>query len=163
MLASVTLPGSPAPLTLGPAPDGLGQRLYAVDTTPGPESEYVATGGWRLLGLNPAALDVERQLQVTYLPRRLAVAPDGNHLYTLDAGGTTVLHHDLSTGGQRSLARLRGEGVSLAVTATHVYVPNLYRSEVSAIDRRNGYTKAIPVGRRPTAIVVGGTIRLPSG
>jgi hypothetical protein len=156
VLASVHLPGSPAPLTLGPAPDGLGQRLYCVEATPGPESEYVATGGWRLLGLNPATLDVERQLQVAYLPRRLAVAPDGNHLYTLDAGGTTVLHHDLSTGRQRTLARLRGEGASLAVTATDVYVPNLYGSEVWALDRRTGHTRATPVGRRPTAIVAGG-------
>jgi DNA-binding beta-propeller fold protein YncE len=155
ILTSVHLPGAPGALILAPAPDGIGQRLYCVDATPGPESEQAVAGGWRLLGLNPATLEVESTLSITYLPRRFAAAPDGNHLYGLNDGGTGVMHHDLATGQQRRLARVRGDGVSLVVTAERVYVPNAHGGEVWAIDRRSGRVEAIAVGRRPTKIVVG--------
>ena len=58
-VAVLPLAGVVVPLALGPAPGGLGRRLYAVERLAGPEDEAAGPTRGRLLGLHPTTLEVE--------------------------------------------------------------------------------------------------------
>jgi hypothetical protein len=143
----------PVLLALGPAPGGLGRRLYAVERLAGPEDE--APGGtWaRLLGLHPATLEVERERPLDAVPTRLAVAPDGEVAYALH--DFTLTRLGLAGGPDRSVA-LPGRGLALAVAGDRVYVSSASGPELWAFRRRDGRLVAtLRVGQVPTDLLLG--------
>lgn len=159
------LAGVPEHLVLAAAPGQVGQRLYCVEGTPGPEVRNARTvgpdaGRWRLVGLNPVALEVESALPLSEGPVSVAVAPDGSEGYVVPASTTglrsTLLQVDLRTGQSRPLIVLPGQSVGgLVVTGERVYVPHSLGSAVWAVDRRHGrLAKTIAVGRHPLDITL---------
>jgi hypothetical protein len=167
------VPGLPGELVLGLAPGGGGARLYGLAALPGTEWEAIADqaidylGGflgaeeWLLVGLDPATLEVASRQALPFAPRSLTVAPDGQHAYAFDGGGSSplrsdLIHVDLARGVSRRLAAVPGPGLGgLAVTAQRLYAPNADGSEVWVGDRRGRTVATWRVGRRPLGIALG--------
>lgn len=142
-------------LLLAAAPERSGSRLYVVEGTPGAENEYTVLGRWRLLGIDPATFEIEREIPVRVMLRALTVAPDGDHAYALPAGGTKLLHLDLLTGALHPLASFPAASVSLVAITRHVYVPDPVGDQVWIVDRRHpDRLRTVNVGRHPTSIVM---------
>jgi DNA-binding beta-propeller fold protein YncE len=154
--AVLLVAGRPRHLTLAPAPGRTSTTLYAVviqqDEGHDPPTVYHT----RLLGLNPASLEVESERPLGFVPRRLAVAPDGDHAYALLDHAVVRLPLADAAGADALLAVLPGRGYDLAVVLDRVYVSNAYGSELWAVDaRREGPVRPIPVGGRPTGLMPG--------
>jgi hypothetical protein len=154
--AVLLVAGLPGHLTLAPAPGRGPTTLYAVvirqDEGHDPPTVYHA----RLLRLNPASLDVESERPLGFVPRRLAVAPDGDRAYALL--DQVVVRLDLTgPGGDATpVALLPGFGFDLAVTHDRLYVSNPFGRELWSIDgRREWAVRSIPVGRGPMGITLG--------
>jgi hypothetical protein len=145
-VAVLPLAGVVVPLALGPAPGGLGRRLYAVERLAGPEDEAAGPPPrGRVLGLHPTTLEVESARPLDGGPQRLAVAPDGEAAYALTDGTLTRL--GLAGEPDRSVV-LPGRGLALAVTRDRVYVSSAHGPELWAVRRRDGRLVAtLPVGR----------------
>ena len=147
--------GVPSLLVLAPAGERDGTRLYAVETLAGPEDDPPRPARGRLLLLDPATLEVERQWPHDYRPAGLAVAPDGGRAYLLLEA--TVRTLDLATGADRLLARLPERALGLAVTRDRVYAVGPDGPGVWALRRRDGRLLAtLPVGRGPVALALSG-------
>jgi DNA-binding beta-propeller fold protein YncE len=154
LLAALALAGPPSSLTLAPAPGKVGARLYCVESLSGAEYEPGMPFRGRLLGLNPETLEVETVRPLGFKPARLAVAPDGDRAYALHEHA--VMRLDLAGGGDALLTNLPEPGAGLAVTHDRVYVSDFYGGQLWALDRHpEGRVTAIPVGRHPTAIMLG--------
>lgn len=153
-LGVAALPGTPRWLRLAPAPGPGGQLLYCLVGGAGSgedsaaEGDPVAGGPWRLLGLDPLTLRVEREHLLPRPLRALRVAPDGSAGYALDAlVGREVVRLDLRTGATRRLATLPRAGADLVVTRERIYVADR-SAAVWALDRHGGaLAQAIDVGR----------------
>jgi DNA-binding beta-propeller fold protein YncE len=156
--------GVPEHLLLAAAPGHEGPRLYAVEGTPGPEARNpgvpsvpgLDAGAWRLVGIDPATLDVESVLPLGEQPGAVTVTPDGNDAYVRAARGRTVAHVDLRTGRSRPLVTLPGLSAGgPVVSGERLYAPDSLGSAVWAVDRRRGrLAQTIPVGRRPLGITL---------
>jgi hypothetical protein len=155
--AAFPLAGAPSGLTVGPAPGGVGARLYAVESSAGPEREPGYTSSGRLLGLNPDTLVVESVRPLGVVPVRLAVAPDGYQAYALH--DQDVLRLDLVGQADARLVMLPEPGQGLAVTRDRVYVSLFFENALWVLDRhKEGQARSwrmVPVGRHPTAVVLG--------
>jgi len=153
-LGVAVLPGPPAWLRLAPAPGPGGQLLYCLVGGPGSggdpaaHSDPVAGGPWRLLGLDPLTLRVEREHILPRPLHALGVASDGSAGYAFDALlEREVVRLDLRTGGTRRLALLPRAGADLVVTRERLYVADR-SAAVWAIDRHGGaLAQTIGVGR----------------
>ena len=150
-MAVLPLAGVAVQVALGPAPGGLGRRLYAVERRAGPEDEAAGPPRGRVLGLHPTTLEVESARPLDGGPQRLAVAPDGEAAYALTDGTLTRL--GLAGGPDRSVV-LPGRGLALAVTRDRVYVSSAYGPELWAFRRRDGRLVAtLPVGAPATDLL----------
>ena len=163
VLAGLPLDGAPSHLVLAPEPGGAGARLYGVETlapAPGPDGPDGAYAG-RLLGLDPATLEVRSTQPLTRPPLALAVGPDGARAYALvgrgdPARGDALTELDLAAGTARPFATLPEGAVGLAVTAARVYASAPTRDVVWALDRRTGQPIAsLAVGRGPAGLTLG--------
>jgi hypothetical protein len=141
--AVLRLAGSPTLLVSGPAPGGLGRRLYVVEAFAAPEQEPPAPFRGRLLGLDPATLQIEAVYPLSYAPGRVVIAPDGDEAYTLLDG--TVIRTDLASGREHRLAVLPGTGLDLAVTAEHVHIVAGASQNVAWHVPRRGIPRVQPV------------------
>jgi hypothetical protein len=151
-VAVLPLAGVAVQVALGPAPGGLGRRLYAVERRPGVEDEAMGPTRVRVLGLHPTTLEVESERLLDGDLQRLAVAPGGDVAYALHDAALTRL--DLAGGPDRSVA-LPGRGLALAVTRDRVYVSSAFRPELWAVRRRDGRLVAtLPVGRPAAELLV---------
>ena len=164
-LGAAVLPGPPAQLRLARAPGGAERVLYCLggglgpEGDPGAEADLVAGGPRRLLALDPSTLLPEHEHALPHPVRALAVAPDGDAAYALDAAGRrAVVRVDLRTGTTRRLAALPGAGAALAVTRERVYVAD-GRGAVWAIDARSGaLVGTLAVGRGPIGLALSGSV-----
>jgi DNA-binding beta-propeller fold protein YncE len=150
--------GAPTHLTLAPAPGRTTTRLYCLvtveDQTHDPPIAYHA----RLLGLNPASLDVESERPLGFWPRRLVVAPDGDHVYALLERSVVRLALADPSGAGTLAVPLPGIGFDLAVTRDRLYVSNAFGSELWAFDRRRNWpARPVPVGHHPMGMAFGRT------
>jgi DNA-binding beta-propeller fold protein YncE len=161
----MSLAGVPEHLVPAARPGRVGERLYCVEGSPGPEvrnpgSAVGDAGQWQLLGLNPATLELESALPLPGEPAAVAVAPDGNTAYVRPthtaALRSTILHVDLTTGHVQPPIVLPGERVGgLVVTGERLYVPHSGGSAVWAVDRRRGrLAQTISVGRHPLGLTL---------
>jgi hypothetical protein len=125
---------------------------------PGSETDPFADGPWRLLALDPATLRPDRAHVLPHPVRALALAPDGDAAYALDAGGRReVVRVDLRTGTTRPFATLPAPGADLAVTPERVYIAD-GRSAVWALDRRRGaLIQTVAVGRGAVGLALSGS------
>jgi DNA-binding beta-propeller fold protein YncE len=157
LLAAAPLAGEPKELALGPAPGRVGSRLYAVESLAGPEHDPSYPSFGRLLGLSTDTLAVESSRVLGFVPARLAVTPDGDQAYALH--DQDVVRLDLLGQADARLAFLPEPGHGLAVTHDRVYVSRFFGSALWVLDRhRDGQANplsTVPVGGRPTAIVLG--------
>jgi hypothetical protein len=151
--AAQRLASAPLGLSLAPAPDRSGVRLYYLEMLSAPEAASLGAARGRLRGLNPTTLAVESEYALDAGGVGLAMAPDGEDAYVLTADGYALTQLQLTTATQHRLVALPERGVSLAVTGERVYVVNPWGNEVWAVDRRPGQPlRRIPVGRGPVRI-----------
>ena len=129
----------------------------APEDDPRAEADLAANGPRRLLGLDPLTLLPERDYALPAPVCALAVAPDADAAYALDAAGRRALVRiDLRTGTARRLAALPGAGAALAVTRERVYVAD-GRGAVWALDARGGaLVRTLAVGRGPIGLALSG-------
>ena len=163
-LAVRPLAGPAGAVVLARAPDGGAPRLYSVELAVGADPEAPAGDHARLLGLDPATLEVERAYPLGFRPRALAVAPDGERAYALAGAGNRLMEIDLLGGAQRHLADVPGAAQGLAVAGPRLYVPDPYGGAVLVFDRRTGDPVArVRVGRRPAVVlaVIGDRLSAP--
>ena len=163
VLAGLPLDGAPSHLVLAAGPAGTGERVYAVETlapAPGPDGPDGAYAG-RLLGLDPATLEVRSAAPLARPPLALAVGPDGARAYALVGRGDpnrgdALTELDLAAGTARPFATLPEGAVGLAVTAARVYASAPTRDVVWALDRRTGrHLASLAVGRGPAGLALG--------
>src|SRR5262245_39002285 len=159
---------TPEDVALGPAPDGAGPRLYVVAEALDPdETRPEAAAGrwasalrWRLLGLHPTTLALERDVPLPGPARGLAVAPDGRDAYALGAAdlqaGAALQRIDLVRGVAAVVGRAPGLGVAgPAVTRDRLYVPDTFADRLWVADRAGRPLGTVPAGRRPLGIATG--------
>ena len=173
----IAIDGALGPLSLGLAPGGTGQRLYAARATTSPstfdpieclashpDDPYFDGSQWDLLDVDPVTLAVEAIHLLPQPPRWFAVAPDGEHAYGL-AGWVNVLHVNLIDGTVGRLTQLPDMGFGLVVGQERVYVADLFGDAVWDIDRRDGRLRRhISVGHRPLGLAMeGGSAALHPG
>jgi DNA-binding beta-propeller fold protein YncE len=168
-LGFLPLAGVPGRIMLAPSSERLGLRLYCVqgigmrDDSSEYDAgvpEFYSANRWQLLKVDPVKLEMEREYEISALPRWLTVAADGKDAYAI-AGygspdlGSTIMHLDLTTGGVRLLGRAPGTGFSgLAVADRRIYVPDGSSDGVAVVNRRDGaFVKTIHVGRHPIGIL----------
>jgi hypothetical protein len=173
VVAGLPLAGAPSHLVLAPGPAGTGARLYAVETPaqrpvlegtggpPQPGGPDEAAGAGRLLGLDPASLEVLSVQPLAHPPLALAVGPDGERAYALvglgdPRRGDALTELDLVAGTERPFAALPGAALDLAATPGRVYASAPTRGVVWALDRRTGRLVAtLPAGRGPAGLALG--------
>jgi hypothetical protein len=171
--AAAPLDGVPGPLTLAPAPGGAGQRLYAAEALPaaevarpgepftgcasaGYDDLFEGAPGWRVRELDAATLAAEGDHAVPYPMRALAATPDGGTAFVL-AGTAAVLRLRPGGGPVAPFAVLPDVAMGLAATDARVYTVGVFRDRVWGLDRRRGdLVQALPTGRHPVGITVGG-------
>ena len=164
-VAALAVDGAPAALSLGPARDRPGARLYAavatLDADPGgaqDEASRIAQAqAWRLLGLDATTLAPERDLPLRAPALGLTVAPEGRDAYAFATDhrpfGRLLLRIDLLTGTAAPAGAAPGFGTGgLAVTRDRLYVADPFNDRLWTADRLGRARGTVPVGRRPTAI-----------
>ena len=164
-VAAAAVDGAPEALGLSPARDRPGVRLYAAVATPepdpaGPRDELIGLPPprrWRLLGLDPATLDVEREFPLPVPALELAVAPDGRDAYAVATEyhptGRLLVRIGLRTGAVAPLgyAPVTGPG-GFAVTADRLYVADTLRDRLWTADRAGVPHGSLATGPRPGGI-----------
>jgi hypothetical protein len=168
-VASAPLPGVPEQLLVAPAPEGAGQRLYAVTaTTHAAASRDSAVGAgalaaeateWRLTGFDPDTLLVETEQALSHRPLWLSVTPDGRRAFAV-AGPTSlltpsvVLRVDL-VGGSASLIReAPGRAMGLAVTGDRLFLADPDGRQLWVLDHRARPVRTFHTGQHPIAVVL---------
>jgi hypothetical protein len=172
-VASAALEGVPGPLVLAPAPDGVGQRLFAAEALParelvlpGQSPGECAWGGygerfegaraWRVWSLDATTLVPEEEHAVPYPVRALAATPDGGDAYVL-AGRAAVLRLAPAGGPARPFATLPDWAVGLAATDDQVFTLDAFGDRVWCLDRARGRVlRTIPTGRGPLGLALAG-------
>jgi hypothetical protein len=164
--------GPPRALVLAPAPGPPDRRLYSLEGGAGPDGSGDADWGtgdpastgaavWRLVGLDPGALEPVSELSLPEPLLWLGVSPDGREGYGLSGRGSLVLGSlvlrlDLAAGSVAPLTTLPGPAQGLAVTRDRLYVPAPERDAVWVVDRQRGtLLRTVSVGRGPVAIAAG--------
>jgi hypothetical protein len=151
----LSLQGAPSNTLLGSGPYRVDQRLYVVETVPGPESEYSSPQRWNVTSLDPVTLETLSQLTMAEMPLWLAIDDDGLNAYFTIGGTNSLMHLNLVSGAVRHLATLPGFGLGMAVSHDRVFVPNPEGSELWVIDRRTGRRRPpLAVGRHPIGVVI---------
>ena len=134
-----------------------GQRLYLVETLPGPANEYSDPDSWKLLAIDPLTFEVSARHALSEAPLWLSVAPDGRDAYYAVGGSNAIAHVDLGSGATRRLAALPGSGLGLAVSHERLFVPNPRGDEVWVVERRSGRRlRPIATGRHPIGLTLDG-------
>jgi hypothetical protein len=164
-VAALAVDGVPGALSLGPARDRPGARLYATVGAPvadpfAPQDDatrFAQPRRWRLLGLDTTGLAPERDLPLVDPPLGLTVAPDGRDAFAFTTDyrpfGRLLYRIDLATGAATPVAYAPGIGTGgLAVTRDRLYVADPFNDRLWTVDRAGRPRGTIPVGRRPTAI-----------
>ena len=164
VVAGLPLAGPPTHLVLAPGAGDGRPRLYAVEAlgpAAGPDDPPRGAGaGGRLLGLDPATLEVRSAQPLTRAPLALAVAPDGARAYALvgrgdPAHGDALVELDLMAGTERRFAALPGGAHALAVAGDRVYAAAPTAHVLWALDRRAGHLVAtLPVGPGPADLLL---------
>jgi hypothetical protein len=154
VLASHTTEEVPERLLPGPAPGGVGRRVYSLEVM-----ERVDLDAARLVALDAATLYPERDYPLPTVPLWPALAPDGEHLYALaglgGAGARRIMALDLTTGAVSPLLNLPGDGLGLAATAGALYVLDSEHGRLWTFDRHRGrLLNTTPIGRRPIAMTL---------
>jgi hypothetical protein len=146
----------PEHLTVAPGPEQSASRLYCIQGTDFVDADGTSPARARLLGLNPATLEVESDVLLHAWPRRLVVAPDGSHAYGLTPGGSSLMDIDLQRGDEVRRVELPGFGTAIAAGERWVYVANTAGDAVWQLDRQNGrLARSMRVGRRPIGLALG--------
>ena len=172
-VAAAPLDGVPGPLALAPGPGGAGQRVYAVEALPAAEvgrpgepltgcettgygELFEGAPGWRVQELEATTLAADGEHTVPYPVRALAATPDGGDAFVL-AGPATVFRLRPGGGPAAPFAVLPDVAIGLAATDARVYAVGVFRDRVWGLHRRRGdLVQALPTGRNPLGIAVGG-------
>jgi hypothetical protein len=154
VLASHATAEVPERLLLGPAPDGVGRRVYCLEIAARVDLEAA-----RLVALDATTLDPERDYPLPTVPLGPALAPDGRHLYALagprGTGARSVVALDLTSGAVSPLLNLPGDGLGLAVSAGALHVLDPDHGRLWTIDRHRGrLLSAATVGHKPIALTL---------
>jgi DNA-binding beta-propeller fold protein YncE len=159
VLAVAPLVGFPGDLAFAPGPSQGDERLYCLEHERSSTDDGSGGAPSRLLALNPATLQIEREFPLRDSPLRFAVAPDGERAYALASGGWALVSIDLATDVEAPPVPLPGPGYALAVTEAWVYISHPREHAVWLLDRRRGaVARTIRVDGQPTALALGGRV-----
>jgi len=151
-----------------PSPAAMGGRLCFVETVPGPlrpaqdwrDVDPVITR-WRLIVLDTGSRGVAAVYPLPFPPLALDLSAGQQEAYVLghedSPTRTTLLAGvDLTSGAMGRPFRLRGTGLSLAVSGEVVFVPNAAGAEVWAVNLpKHQLERSVPAGRQPVAVAIG--------
>ena len=150
--SSATTVAEGATVTLGVSPRA-GPHGVAV----GSRGVYVANSGTDTVSeIDPVTGRVGRAIKVGWRPVATVLSPDGQRLYTADAGGNTVTAVTLATGAVQTI-RVNREPIALAhhPTQLRLYVACFASNTLVPIDTSTLTTMpALAVGAGPTGLAV---------